>query len=141
MPKKSKEKPVFLFLSDSGKPYIIDCNVCSGGRKYLKKYSQFHADRTGERVTAYQCKRIGSPLTPAFYIPEGSTASEKRRLKRISVLKAELTTAKAIFLALPKKGSFSGIHYADKIDSLQKELDALGDKSERMYPEVTIEVG
>jgi hypothetical protein len=45
------------------------------------------------------------------------------------------------FQRLPKKGSFSGLAIAERIDKLQQELDVLGDKGVRHQVEINVEVG
>lgn len=67
------------------------------------------------------------------------TASERK--KRIKELQAELAKRLDDWKRMPRRSSFSGIHCADRIDAIQRELDKLGDKSKRHYVELTIEVG
>ena len=66
-------------------------------------------------------------------------AATKR--SKILRLKKELQVALKEFHSLPKKSSFSGIHLSEKIDRIQKRLDALGDTSKRHYIEIDIEIG
>lgn len=47
------------------------------------------------------------------------------------------------FCRLPKKGSFSGLHVSEQLESVQQKLDKLesAKRSKRYYPNITIETG
>lgn len=126
----------YLFLTPSGKTREVDSE-----KKYVVRHSQAFADFTRERVDTYLCKLVATSQYPAVSVPENATPKEKARLRKIGRLKSDLVSATAKFNHLPRRESFSGLHWAGEIDRLQQELDKLGDKSERMYPEISIEVG
>jgi hypothetical protein len=126
---------LYLLKTKSNKIRKIECTS-----KSIKKQAQFWADLDGEVTEIYKCEKL-CEISPKVLIPKNATKTEAAKIRKIGALKAELKTTENIFYGLPKKGSFSGIHYAGKIDSIQKELDNLGDNSKRIYPEVTIEVG
>ena len=61
--------------------------------------------------------------------------------KKIAALKKKVAEAIKKFDSLPRRDSFSGLHLGGEINRIQQELDRLGDKSKRHYPEITIEIG
>jgi hypothetical protein len=126
---------LYLLKTKSNKIRKIDCAA-----RDIKKQAHFWADLDGEVTEIYTCKGL-CEIQPRVFIPKNATKTEAAKIRKIGALKSELKTAEIIFYRLPKKGSYSGIYYAGEIDRIQKELDILGDKSKRTYPEVTIEVG
>jgi len=129
--------------------WLIQADSESQGRAGSKTWTtddhpdqtaQFWADVSGERVSVYRCVPV-KKTSPKIVFPQHASKIERVRLRKVAALKADLATASARFYALPKRGSFSGIHCAGEISRIQQELDALGDKGPRIHPEVNIEVG
>lgn len=126
---------LYLLKTKSEKIRTVECSA-----KELNRHARTWTDIDGEVMEVFVCVKVRE-FSPTVHIPKGTPKKEAMRLRKIGTLKAELNTAINTFYHLPKKGSFSGIHWADEIDRIQKELDQLEDKSKRIYPEVNIEVG
>jgi hypothetical protein len=127
----------YVFVSPSGESHVIDCPT-----KDVMRQARFWSSRWYESVDVFRC----SPEKTCVY-PVGPTeikaAIKMHKPNWEEIVKTRCMCNSAIkkFKALPKRGSFSGIHLSGEIDRLQKRLDELGDKGDRYYPEVTIEVG
>ena len=128
------KKTRYLFITPSGKTHSVSDSV-----RYAKRHAQFFADRTGEKVETFVCK-LTDETVPTVHYPKGATKAQRATIRKIAAIRCKLTTAINMFNSLPRRESFSGLHYASEIDSLQKQLEAIGDKSTRIYPEITIEV-
>jgi len=126
-----KKHPRWLISTDSGMARTCDA--------LPERTARCRADVSGEMVNIYRLVPL-KRVAPSLVIPKGASKEEVKRLRKVAALKCGLRTASAEFYALPKKDSFSGLGLANEIDRLQKALDALGDKSPREHPEVSIEI-
>lgn len=90
-------------------------------------------------------------MNPAMRTPEGAREAgrkaaqhlmkslpEMAKSNKIEKLQDELKVAVTKFKRLPNRGGFSALSLGERIEAIQQELDTLGDKSERFYPEVNI---
>lgn len=111
-------------------------------KRLIMRVARFWSARWQEPVTVYTSSLFKKDIYEEAYKGDlkGLDRDARKKATKVMRLRYQLNSAIKTFKKLPRRESFSGLHYASEIDRLQKELDKMGDKEERFRPEISIEI-